>query len=104
MCAVCASAVATAAKSAPASLPTSAWTTLWRDTFFQASLPSTCKSKFLHTISKIVKFRVTKTITERWLALEDEDDNGGDAEKEEGEDLTDIEFDDEPLEEIYDIF
>lgn len=104
VCAVCASAVATAAKSAPASLPTSAWTTLWRDTFFQASLPSTCKSKFLHTISKIVKFRVTKTITERWLALEDEDDNGGDAEKEEEEDLTDIEFDDEPLEEIYDIF
>ena len=43
-------------------------------------------------------------ITERWLALEDEDDNGGDAEKEEEEDLTDIEFDDEPLEEIYDIF
>ena len=101
MCAVCASAVATAAKSAPASLPTSAWTTLWRDTFFQASLPSTCKSKFLHTISKIVKFRVTKTITERWLALEDEDDNGGYEEK---EDLTDIEFDDEPLEEIYNIF
>ena len=33
-----------------------------------------------------------------------EDDNGGDAEKEEEEDLTDIEFDDEPLEEIYDIF
>ena len=58
----------------------------------------------MHTISKIVKFRVTKTITERWLALEDEDDNGGDEEKEEGEDLTDIEFDDEPLEEIYDIF
>ena len=104
MCAVCASAVATAAKSAPASLPTSAWTTLWRDTFFQASLPSTCKSKFLHTIIKIVKFRVTKTITERWLALEDEDDNGGYEEKEEEEDLTDIEFDDEPLEEIYDIF
>ena len=44
---------------------------------------------------------MTKTITERWLALEDEDDNGGDAEK---EDLTDIEFDDEPLEEIYNIF
>ena len=52
-------------------------------------------------VCKIVKFRVTKTITERWLALEDEDDNGGDEEKEEEED---IEFDDEPLEEIYDIF
>ena len=46
----------------------------------------------------------TAAKSERWLALEDEDDNGGDAEKEEEEDLTDIEFDDEPLEEIYDIF
>ena len=30
--------------------------------------------------------------------------NGAYEEKEEEEDLTDIEFDDEPLEEIYDIF
>ena len=58
----------------------------------------------MHTIIKIVKFRVTKTITEDWLALEDEDNNGGDEEKEEEENLTDIEFDYEPLEEIYDIF